>query len=103
MKNSLKETESITRKYAELHDCLTEQGKRLWAGVESLSFGHRGVLLLSQATSIDRSTIHRKRSSKIGRWEKKSFLKNKKINELFRSVSGSYLTTRSRNSSTLDM
>lgn len=59
MKNSLKEIESITRKYAALHDCLTEKGKRLWAAAESLSYGHGGVLLVSQATNIARSTIHR--------------------------------------------
>lgn len=59
MKNPLKELESITRKYAALHDCLTEKGKRLWAAAESLSYGHGGVLLVSQATNIARSTIHR--------------------------------------------
>lgn len=59
MKNLLKEVESITRKYAALHDCLTEKGKRLWAAAESLSYGHGGVILVSQATNIARSTIHR--------------------------------------------
>jgi len=59
MKNSLKELESIKRKYAALHDCLTEKGKRLWAAAESLSYGHGGILLVSQATNIARSTIHR--------------------------------------------
>ena len=39
MKNSLKEFESIARKYAALTDCLTEKGKRLWAAAESLSYG----------------------------------------------------------------
>ena len=59
MKNSLKELESITRKYAALHDCLTEKGKRLWAAAESLSYGHGGILLVNRATNIARSTIHR--------------------------------------------
>ena len=47
------------RKYAALNDCLTEKGKRLWAAAESLSYGHGGTLLVSQATNIARSTIHR--------------------------------------------
>ncbi|MES2200447.1 MAG: hypothetical protein V4489_09840 [Chlamydiota bacterium] len=57
MKNSLKELESITQKYAALTDCLTEKGKRLWAAAESLSYGHGGILLVSKATNIARSTI----------------------------------------------
>ena len=59
MKNSLKEFESIARKYAALTDCLTEKGKRLWAAAESLSYSHGGILLVSEATNIARSTIHR--------------------------------------------
>jgi hypothetical protein len=59
MKNSLKEQEIIARKYQALGDCLTEKGKRLWAAAESLSYGHGGILLVSQATNLARSTIHR--------------------------------------------
>lgn len=59
MKYSLKELEAVTRKYAALQDCLTEKGKRLWAAAESLSYGHGGVCLVSQATKIARTTIHR--------------------------------------------
>ncbi len=59
MENFLKELESIARKYAALTDCLTEKGKRLWAAAESLSYGRGGILLVSKATSIARSTIHR--------------------------------------------
>ena len=59
MKNFLKEQEIIARKYQALGDCLTEKGKRLWAAAESLSYGHGGILLVSQATNLARSTIHR--------------------------------------------
>jgi hypothetical protein len=59
MKYSLKEQQTIALKYRALSDCLTEKGKRLWAAAESLSYGHGGVLLVSQATNLARSTIHR--------------------------------------------
>jgi hypothetical protein len=59
MKYSLKEQEAVARKYQALTDCLTEKGKRLWAAAESLSYGHGGVFLVSQATHLARSTIHR--------------------------------------------
>lgn len=59
MKYSLKEQEAVARKYQALTDCLTEKGKRLWAAAESLSYGHGGVFLVSQATRLARSTIDR--------------------------------------------
>ena len=59
MKNTPKEREVVTRKYEALNDCLTEKGKRLWAAAEALSYGHGGVSLVSQATHLARSTIHR--------------------------------------------
>jgi len=59
MKKTLKEREATARKYEVLNDCLTEKGKRLWAAAESLSYDHGGVLLISQATGLARSTIHR--------------------------------------------
>ncbi|GAG90058.1 unnamed protein product, partial [marine sediment metagenome] len=59
MKNSLKEQETVARKYQALSDCLTERGQRLWAAAEALSYGHGGIFLVSQATNLARSTIHR--------------------------------------------
>ena len=59
MKNTPKERRIVAQKYEALNDCLTEKGKRLWAAAESLSYGHGGVLLVSQATRLARSTIHR--------------------------------------------
>jgi transposase len=59
MKNTLRKQEIIEHKYQALNDCLTEKGKRLWAAAEALSYGHGGVRLVSQATHLARSTIHR--------------------------------------------
>jgi transposase len=59
MRNTLREQETIARKYQALSDCLTEKGKRLWAAAESLSYGHGGIRLVGQATHLARSTIHR--------------------------------------------
>lgn len=59
VKFSFKECEIVARKYQMLSDCLTEKGKRLWAAAESLSYGHGGIFLVSQATKLARSTIHR--------------------------------------------
>lgn len=59
MKNTLREQEIIKHKFQALNDCLTEKGKRLWAAAESLSYGHGGIRLVSHATHLARSTIHR--------------------------------------------
>ena len=59
MKKTLQEREITARKYEAINDCLTEKGKRLWAAAESLSYGHGGVLFISQATGLARSTIYR--------------------------------------------
>ena len=37
---------------------MTEKGRRLWSAAEALSYGHGGVLLVSKATNISRTTIH---------------------------------------------
>ena len=48
----------VEKKFASISDCLTEKGRRLWSAAESLSYGHGGVLLVSKATNISRTTIY---------------------------------------------
>ena len=50
---------SITSKYEAIFGCLSEKGRRLWAAAEALSYGHGGISMVCQATSLARSTIHR--------------------------------------------
>lgn len=50
--------EVVERKFAAITDCLTEKGRRLWSAAEALSHGHGGVLLVSKATNISRTTIY---------------------------------------------
>jgi len=59
MQVSYEEIEAVRYKYEIVKDCLTEKGRRLWAAAEALSYGHGGVVLVSQATRIARTTIHR--------------------------------------------
>ncbi len=67
MKNSLKEFESIDWKYAVLTDCLTKKGKRLWVAAESLLYGRGGIILVSKAISIARSTEKGIRKTGVGK------------------------------------
>jgi transposase len=48
----------VEKKFTALADCLTEKGRRLWSAAEALSYGHGGVLLVSKATKISRTTIY---------------------------------------------
>ena len=50
---------TIREKYAVLDSCLSEKGKRLWAAAEALSIGRGGPTLVSKATKISRTTIHK--------------------------------------------
>jgi hypothetical protein len=48
----------VKQKFVAIADCLTEKGRRLWSAAEALSYGHGGVLLVSRATNISRTTIY---------------------------------------------
>jgi hypothetical protein len=48
----------VKQKFIAIADCLTEKGRRLWSASEALSYGHGGILLVSKATNISRTTIH---------------------------------------------
>ena len=50
--------DAVGQKFTAIADCLTEKGRRLWSAAEALSYGHGGVLLVSKATNISRTTIH---------------------------------------------
>jgi len=50
--------DAVEKKFAAIADCLTEKGRRLWSAAEALSYGHGGVLLVSKATNISRTTIY---------------------------------------------
>ena len=47
----------IQQKYEMLSPHLNERGKRLYAGMEALSLGYKGVTLVSEATGLDRKTV----------------------------------------------
>lgn len=48
----------VEKKFTAIADCLTEKGRRLWSAAEALSYGRGGVLLVSKATNISRTTIY---------------------------------------------
>lgn len=48
----------VRERYSAIHDCLNEKGRRLWAAVESQSYGHGGVALVCRAIGISNETIH---------------------------------------------
>ena len=50
--------DAVEKKFSAIADCLTEKGRRLWSAAEALSYGHGGVLLVSKATNISRTTIY---------------------------------------------
>lgn len=50
---------TIQKKYVSIHSCLSEKGKRLWAAAEAISYGRGGASLVSKATAISRTTIHK--------------------------------------------
>jgi transposase len=52
-------TSQIWAKYCALSGHLDERGRRIWAAAEAQPLGHGGVTLVSNATGIARSTIHR--------------------------------------------
>ena len=47
----------IKLKYELLSPLLDERGKRLYAGIEAISLGYKGVTLVSEATGLDRKTV----------------------------------------------
>lgn len=49
----------IQAKYESLSSHLDERSRRIWAATEAKSLGHGGTSLVSTATGIARSTIHR--------------------------------------------
>jgi len=51
--------ETLRQKYRTLEASLNERSRRLWAAAEARALGRGGVALVSQATGISRSTIHR--------------------------------------------
>lgn len=50
---------TIRGKYEVLDSCLSEKGRRLWAASEAISLGRGGPTLVSKATNISRTTIHK--------------------------------------------
>lgn len=51
--------QNIKRKYEAISSCLNEKGHRLWAAAESLSYDYGGISLVSRATGLSRTTIHK--------------------------------------------
>ena len=49
----------ILKKYKVLGSFLSEKGKRLWAATEAISIGRGGPTIVSKATNISRTTIHK--------------------------------------------
>ena len=49
----------IRGKYEVLDSCLSEKGRRLWAASEAISLERGGPSLVSKATKISRTTIHK--------------------------------------------
>lgn len=49
----------IRDKYLAIKSCLSEKGRRLWAAVESRSYGRGGIILVCKATGISTTTIHK--------------------------------------------
>lgn len=47
------------QKYDAIKSCLNEKGRRLWVAVEAKDYGYGGVTVLSEATEISRTTIHK--------------------------------------------
>lgn len=46
-------------KYLAIQDCLSEKGRRLWAAVEAKAYGWGGVKLVSLATGMSNTTVHK--------------------------------------------
>ncbi len=59
MKISPENVRLVERKYNAIADCLTEKGRRLWAASEAIYFEYGGIRLVSMATKMSRTTIHR--------------------------------------------
>lgn len=59
MQNKQPLLESVRRKYNAIAFCLNERGRRLWAALESESYGYGGIALISEATGLSNKTIHR--------------------------------------------
>ena len=51
--------EAIQTKYTVLSGHLDERSRRIWAAAEAKSLGYGGSSLVSRATGLARSTIHR--------------------------------------------
>jgi hypothetical protein len=59
MAKSEKDVQFYKSKYNIIKKCLNEKGKRLWAAVEAKNYGYGGVTVLSEATNLGRTTIHK--------------------------------------------
>jgi hypothetical protein len=59
MKDKTKEIEKTRNRYAAMKPCLSELGRRRWAAVEAQSYGHGGIVVVSQATGLSNKTIHK--------------------------------------------
>jgi hypothetical protein len=51
------QVEILRRKYRALSSCLTERGRRLWAGTEADALGYGGIVLVANATGLAISTV----------------------------------------------
>jgi len=46
-------------KYDAIKSCLNEKGRRFWAAVEAKDYGYGGITVLTEATQLGRTTIHK--------------------------------------------
>ena len=50
---------SVRKKYFAIKPFLNERSRRLWAAVEAISLGRGGKVMVSAATNLSRTTVHR--------------------------------------------
>lgn len=50
---------SVRKKYLAIKPFLNERSRGLWAAVEAISLGHGGKVIVSTATNLSRTTVHR--------------------------------------------
>jgi len=50
---------SVRKKYLAIKPFINERSRRLWAAVEAISLGHGGKVMVSVATNLSRTTVHR--------------------------------------------
>jgi len=46
-------------KYRSISDCLSEKGRRIWAALESISYGYGGVTLVCKALHMSTATVYK--------------------------------------------